>query len=125
FTGPASTEQNYLAEAGYPSAGWMAESWLLGQQLGRTPIQNEYQLAQPEFHANPSAPIWGEIHDLDSDFGPTFPHLRPVALGTEVVNSAIGGSYYPVTGMPSGTYASAFLQGTHWSAVLVNSTSGN
>ena len=61
--------------------------------------------------------------DFDSDFGPTFPHLRPIALGMEVVNSAIGGSYHPVDGMASGTYANAFLQGTDWSAVLVNSTS--
>ena len=62
---------------------------------------------------------------MDADFGPRFPHLRPVALGMEVVNSAIGGSYYPVTGMGSGTSANAFLQGTDWSAVLVNSTSGD
>ena len=124
--GPATTEQYYLSEGGYPSAAWMAQSWLQGQQLQRVPIQNEYQFTQAEYGYNGSlAPIWGIVHDLDSDFGPTFPHLRPIALGMEVVNSAIGGSYHPVDGIPSGTYASAFLQGTDWSAVLVNSTSTN
>ena len=47
---------------GYPSAGWMAaELVAMGQQLGRTPVQNEYQLAQIEFGAGTlEAPIWGE-----------------------------------------------------------------
>ncbi|MGC2305195.1 hypothetical protein [Candidatus Binatus sp.] len=120
--GNAAPEQAYLSEGGYPSAAWMAESWLLAQQIGKTPIQNEYQLGQLEYQ---NAPMWGIVHDLDSDFGPTFPHLRPIALGMEVMNSAIGGNYYPVSGMPSGTYANAFLQGSDWSAILVNSTSSN
>jgi len=97
----------------------------MGQQMGRTPTQNEYQLAQIEYGNKIQAPIWGEVHDFDADFGPAFPHLRPIAMGQEVVNSAIGGVYYPITGMANGTYASAFLLGTHWSAVLVNSTSTN
>jgi hypothetical protein len=125
YSGPGTTEQAYLAQAGFPSAAWMAESWLMGQQMGRTPTQNEYQLAQIEYGNQIQAPIWGEVHDFDADFGPTFPHLRPIAMGQGVVNSAIGGAYYPITGMANGTYASAFLQGTHWSAVLVNSTSVN
>ena len=125
YSPPGSTEQAYLVQAGFPSAGWMAESWLMGQQMGRTPTQNEYQLAQIEFGAAIQAPIWGEVHDFDADFGPAFPHLRPIAMGQGVVNSAIGGAYYPITGMANGTYANAYLQGTHWSAVLVNSNSVN
>ena len=81
YSGPGNTEQAYLSEAGFPSAAWMAESWLMGQQMGRTPIQNEYQLAQIEFGAGIDAPIWGEVHDFDADFGPAFPHLRPIAMG--------------------------------------------
>jgi hypothetical protein len=125
YLGPGTTEMAYLAQAGYPSAAWMAQGWLQAQQQGRTPLQNEYQLAQIEYGHTTQAPIWGEVHDFDADFGPTFPHLRPIAMGEEVVNSVIGGAYYPIAGMASGTYASAFLRGTHWSAVLVNSTSGN
>jgi len=122
YTPSGTTEQAYLAEAGFPSAAWMAESWLLGQQLGRTPIQNEYQLAQVEFGiGGMEAPIWGEIHDLDSDFGPTFPHLRPIAMAQQVVNSAIGGAYYPVKA-PSGTVINAFENAGAWSAALVNTT---
>ena len=46
----------------------------MGQQLRRTPIQNEYQLAQVEFGAgNLDAPIWGIVHDFDADFGPDLP----------------------------------------------------
>ena len=53
------------------------------------PIQNEYQLAQVEFgFSGANAPIWGIVTNFDSDFGPTFPHLRPIAMGMEVVNSA-------------------------------------
>jgi hypothetical protein len=118
WNGPATTEQSYLAEGSYASAGWMAESFLMGQQLGRTPIQNEFTLTQEEYAG---APIWGIVHDLDSDFGPTFPHLRPIAMGEEVVNSAIGGAYYPVNA-PSGTVISAYQNAGAWSAALVNTT---
>jgi hypothetical protein len=112
----------YLSEAGYPSAGWMAESYLLAQQQLRTPIQNEFTLTQPEFgNGGVAAPIWGIVHDLDSDFGPTFPHLRPIAQGMEVVNSAIGGAYYPVKA-PGGTVINAYQNAGAWSAALVNTT---
>jgi hypothetical protein len=120
--GGGNTEQMYLSEGGYPSAAWMAESWLMGQQLGRTPIQNEFTLTQVEFGSGGvNAPIWGFVHDLDSDFGPTFPHLRPIAMAEEVVNSAIGGAYYPVKA-PSGTVINAYQNGGAWSAALVNTT---
>ena len=68
--GPASPEQLYLSEAGYPSAEWMAYSWLLAQKGrnetgvpfpgGRIPVQNEFTLVQNEFGG---APIWGFAHD--------------------------------------------------------------
>jgi hypothetical protein len=124
YSGPGSTEQAYLSEAGFPSAAWMAESWFMGQQMGRTPVQNEYQLAQIEFGAGIEAPIWGEVHDFDADFGPTFPHLRPIAMGQEIVNSAIGGAYYPVNA-PSGTVINAYLNAGAWSAALVNTTASS
>lgn len=120
--GPGSTEQMYLGQVGFPSAAWQAENWILATQL-LVPIQNEYELAQTEQGSNPAYPLWGISHDLDSNFGPPFPHLRPIALGEEVVNSAMGGSYYPVTmpGGVDGVYANAFENGGNWSAVLVNS----
>lgn len=59
----------------------------MDQQLGRTPIQNEFTFTQTELDI---ARIWGAVHDLDCDFGPAFPHPRPIAMGEEVVNSAIG-----------------------------------
>ena len=120
--GGGNTEQMYLSEGGYPSAGWMADNFLLAQQQLRTPIQNEFTLVQPEFGiGGVAAPIWGIVHDLDSDFGPTFPHLRPIALGEQVVNSAIGGAYYPVKA-PSGTVINAYQNAGAWSAALVNTT---
>ncbi len=123
--GPATTEQYYLSEGGYPSAAWMAQSWLQGQQLLRVPIQNEYQLAQAEYgFSGANAPIWGIVTNFDSNFGPTFPHLRPIAMGMEVVNSAIGGAYYPVNA-PSGTVINAYLNAGAWSAALVNTTASS
>ena len=116
--GPGTTEQGYLSEAGYPSAAWMAESWLMAQQLGRTPIQNEFTLTQTELGI---APIWGIAHDLDSDFGPTFPHLRPIAMAEQLVNRAISGAYHPVKS-PSGTVINAYENADAWSAALVNTT---
>jgi hypothetical protein len=121
FLGPGTTEQAYLAEGGYPSAAWMAQSWLQAQQQGRTPLQNEYQLAQIEYGHTTQAPIWGEVHDFDADFGPAFPHLRPIAMGEEIVNSVIGGAYYPVNA-PSGTVINAYQNAAAWSAALVNTT---
>jgi hypothetical protein len=122
YGSPATTEQYYLSEAGFPAAAWQSEGFLMGQQLGRTPIQNEFDLAQVEFGNDGSAaPIWGMIHDLDGDFGPAFPHLRPTAMGEEVVNSAIGGAYYPVQA-PSGTVINAYENAGAWSAALVNTT---
>ena len=125
YAGPGTTEQAYLSEAGFPSAAWMADSWLLGQQELRIPIQNEFVLSQAEFgvggSAATNAPIWGITHDLNSDFGPKFPHLRPIAMGEEVVNSAIGGAYYPVNA-PSGTVINAYQNAGAWSAALVNTT---
>ena len=121
-TGGGNTEQMYLSEGGYPSAGWMANNYLLAQQQLRTPIQNEFTFTQAEFgNGGVAAPIWGIVHDLDSDFGPTFPHLRPIAQGMEVVNSAIGGAYYPVNA-PSGTVINAYENAGAWSAALVNTT---
>ena len=101
---------SYLAQAGYPAAAWMAQSWLQGQQQGRTPVQNMYQLAQPEFGAGIDFPIWGITHDMDADFGPTFPHLRPEALGMGIVNGGIqqGGHLYAITGLPTGIVGSGF-----------------
>src|ERR1700678_3469742 len=90
--------------------------------MGRTPLQNEFQFAQIEYGSAPhAAPIWGEIHDLDSDFGPAFPHIRPVAMGEEVVNRAISGAYYPVKA-PTGTVINAYQNAGAWSAALVNTT---
>ena len=54
----------------------------------------------------------------------TFPHLRPIAMGEEIVNSAIGGAYYPVNA-PSGTVINAYLNAGAWSAALVNTTASS
>jgi hypothetical protein len=135
--GPASTEQHYLSEAGYPSAAWMAYSWLLAQKGrnepgipfpgGRIPVQNEFTLVQTEFGG---APIWGFVHDFDADFGPAFPHLRPIGIGMQVINSAVqqGGALFGVTGGPSSVVVNPYNSNSSgtgaWSAALVN-TSGS
>ncbi len=123
--GPGTTEQAYLSEAGFITAGYMALDWLLGTQR-LAPIQMDYEITQTAQGNSPSYPLWGVNHDLDADFGPTFPHLRPQALAMELVNSAMGGSYYPVnTSGISGVYANAFENNGLWSAVLVNSNSSS
>jgi len=135
ITVPGTVEQAYLSEGGYPSAGWMADNWLLAQQGrnetgvpfpgGRIPLDNEYQLAQNEYGG---APIWGFVHDFDADFGPAFPHLRPIGLGMSVVNSAIqqGGALFGVSGSTSGIIINPYNANTSgsgaWSAALVNTT---
>ena len=104
--GPGSTEQSYLSQTGFTSAAVQALNWLLATQAG-IPIQVEYELTQTEQGSNPAYPLWGISHDLDTDFGPSFPHFRLIALAEKVVNGAMSGSYYPVT-MPSnvtGVYA--------------------
>jgi hypothetical protein len=123
INGPGSSEQSYLSQAGFPSAMWMAETWILGTQA-LMPIQNAFTLAQVEYGLggiNPHNPIWGVVHDLDSDFGPAFPHIRPIGSGMAVVNSAMGGNYYPVAiSAASKVFANAFENGSYWSAALVN-----
>ena len=132
YNGPGTVEQAYLSQAGYPSAAWMAEGWLLAQQGqnegghplgGRIPVQNEFTLTQTEFGI---APIWGIVHNLDSDFGPTFPHLRSIAIGEAVVNSAVqqGGTLFAVNGVTSGVVVNPYNSNSSgtgtWSAALVN-----
>jgi hypothetical protein len=130
---PASPEQLYLSEAGYPSAEWMAYSWLLAQKGrnetgipfpgGRIPVQNEFTMVQNEFEG---APIWGFVHDFDADFGPAFPHLRPIGIGLQVINSAVqqGGALFGVTGGQSSVVVSPYNSNTRgtgaWTAALVN-----
>ena len=133
--GPASPEQLYLSEAGYPSAEWMAYSWLLAQKGrnetgvpfpgGRIPVQNEFTLVQTEFGG---APIWGFAHDFDADFGPTFPHLRPIGIGMEVINRAVqqGGALFGVTGGLGSVVVNPYNSNSSgtgtWSAALVNTS---
>ena len=137
FTGPGSVEQAYLSEGGYGSAGFMAYDWLIGQQGqnqpqqsvpfpgGRVPVQNEYQVAQIEAGG---APMWGVVHDLDCDFGPTCPHLRPIAIAEEIVNAGIqqGGFLYGVNQVPTGITVNAYNSNNSgtglWSASMVNTT---
>lgn len=132
YNGPGTVEQAYLSQAGYPSAAWMAEGWLLAQEGqnegghplgGRIPVQNEFTLTQTEFGI---APIWGIVHNLDSDFGPTFPHLRSIAIGEAVVNSAVqqGGTLFGVNNVTSGVIVNPYNSNSSgtgtWSAALVN-----
>jgi hypothetical protein len=127
LSGGGSSEQSYLSQAGFPSAMWMPEAWLLGMQA-LMPIQNAFTFAQVEFsqYSGFYNPAWGIIHDLDSDFGTPFPHIRPVGLGMSVMNSAIGGSYYPVdTSAMANVYANAFENAGNWSAVLTNGNNAN
>jgi hypothetical protein len=134
YNGPGTIEQGYLSQAGYPSAAWMAEGWLMAQQgynesgggpKGRVPVQNDFTLTQTEFGI---APIWGIVHDLDSDFGPRFPHLRSIGVGEEVVNSAVqqGGALFAVTGGPGSVVVNPYNSNSSgtgmWSAALVNTS---
>lgn len=123
---PGTTEQSYLSQGGFPSAMYMAEDWMLGT-ANRLPIQNAFTFNQIEFgEGGTNNPIWGITHDLDADFGPTFPHIRPIGLGMAVLNSAMAGSYYPVnTSAISNVYANAFQNNGHWSAALTNANNYN
>ena len=129
----STTEQGYLSEAGFPSAGWMAYAWLLGQAGqnengipypgGRLPVANEFVLSQDQFGI---APIWGCVHDFDFDFGPSTPHLRSIGVGMQVVNSASQNNLYGITGLPTGLAGNAYNSnnsGTgNWTAALVNTS---
>jgi hypothetical protein len=74
------------------------------------------------------APIWGFVHDFDADFGPTFPHLRPIGTGMEVINRAVqqGGALFGVTGGPSEVVVNPYNANSNgtgaWTAALVNTT---
>ena len=125
LSGPGSVEQSYLSQAGYPSAMWMAEDWLLGTQA-LMPIIEVFTFSQTEFGFGVFGPLWGITHDLDSDFGPSFPHIRPDGLGMAVLNSAMAGGYYPVnTSAISNVYANAFENNGRWSVALTNGNDNN
>ena len=59
----------------------------------------------------------------DSQFGPTYPHLRPVGQAIELLNSVIQGDYHACTGAPAGVVCAAFLSGGKWNLAAANSNS--
>ena len=117
-SGGSTSEQAYLAEGDLASGTAQAANWMESMQNGAV-LQEEFDLGFME-QGSIHAPIYGCAHDMDSDFGPTFPHLRPRCLALELVNSAIGGNYYATFGNPTGVYTNAFENNGTWSAVLVN-----
>jgi hypothetical protein len=128
--GTARPVEAYSMSAGWVSAGFNGQNWILGLIAG-LPVQNVFNLAQLEFTtANRScasdhgttAALWGIVHDFDSQFGPAFPHIRPIGLAMALVNRAIAGDYYPMdTAAYGGVRGAAFQAAGHWSAAISNS----
>lgn len=143
--GTATPVEAWEMSAGWMAAGFNAQNWILGFAAGSggpnagtlfpMPAQNTFNLAEPEFttgggacpsgHGTDSA-LWGIVHDLDSSFGPTFPHMRPVGWSQALLNRAIGGAYHQMnTAAWPGVYGGAFNQNGAWSAVMTNSNNAS
>jgi hypothetical protein len=139
--GTANPVEGYGMSAGWIAAGFNAQNWILGFLAGSdgpnrgklSPMvaQNLFDLAELEFptpnrfcasgHGTTSA-IWGVVHDFDSDFGPSFPHIRPIGWALALANRAIAGDYHPMaTEEFPGVYGAAFRSVGKWSALLSNS----
>ncbi len=139
--GTATPVEAYEMSAGWMAAGFNGQNWILGFSAGSGGInsgtlypmraQNTFNFAQLEYatpnggcasgHGTTSA-LWGVVHDLDSNFGPAFPHIRPVGLAMSLANRAIAGAYYQMdTSSFAGVYGAAFKSGNNWSALLSNS----
>ena len=141
--GPATAIEAWEMSAGWIAAGINAQNWILGFAAGNggpnagalfpMAAQNTFNLAEPEFstsggacpdgHGTDSA-LWGIVHDMDSSFGPAFPHMRPIGWAQALLNRAIGGAYHQMnTSAWPGVYGGAFNQNGSWSAVMSNSNS--
>jgi len=139
--GTATPIEAFEMSAGWMAAGFNGQNWILGFSAGSRginsgalhpiPVQNTFNFAQLEYttpngactsgHGTTSA-LWGVVHDLDSNFGPAFPHIRPVGWAMSLANRAIAGSYYQMeTSGFAGVYGAAFKSGKDWSALLSNS----
>jgi hypothetical protein len=132
-TNPATPVEAYQVSAGWVAAGFNAQNWILGFMAGSAgpnsgtlspvPVQNTYNIAQHEYSfADNYCPtgqglltaIWGITLDFNRTFGPAWKtnggHIRPIGLMEALLNQAIpqGGSYYEVTGLPSGVVCADF-----------------
>jgi hypothetical protein len=133
---PATTPvEAYQMSAGWIAAGINAQNWILGFMAGTggpnagtlmpVPIQNTFNLAEHEYQTSSFAcgggqggllsALWGITEDFSYQYGPTWNgngghHLRPIGLMEALFNQAIpqGGSYYEVTGLPSGVVCADF-----------------
>jgi hypothetical protein len=91
--------------------------------LSPVPVQNRYNIAQHEYSFADAycstgqgllSAIWGITLDFNTYFGPAWKtngaHIRPIGLMEALLNQAIpqGGSYYEVTGLPSGVVCADF-----------------
>lgn len=143
--GTATAIEAWEMSAGWIAAGFNAQNWILGFAAGNggpnagalfpMPAQNTFNLAEPEFttsggacpsgHGTDSA-LWGIVHDMDSSFGPAFPHMRPIGWAQALLNRAIGGAYHQInTSAWPGVYGGAFNQNGSWSAVMSNSNNAS
>jgi hypothetical protein len=139
--GTATPIEAWDMSAGWIAAGFNGQNWILGFSAGSNGpnsgtlfpalAQNTFNLAQPEFltssggctsgHGTDTA-LWGIVHDFDSTFGPTFPHIRPIGWAEALLNRAIGGAYHQIDTLAwTGIYGAAFLQNGFWSVILSNS----
>jgi hypothetical protein len=134
-TNPATTPvEAYQMSAGWIAAGIHAQNWILGFMAGTggpnsgtlmpVPIQNTFNFAEHEYATASSAcggsqggllsALWGITADFNRNNGPTWytneGHIRPIGLMEALFNQAIpqGGSYYEVTGLPSGVVCADF-----------------
>ncbi len=66
--------------------------------------------------------LWGVVHDVDSSFGPAFPHIRPIGWGEALANKVIAGDYHAMdTSNYTGVYGAAFNNSGNWESLITNS----
>jgi hypothetical protein len=97
--------------------------------------QNAFNFAQAEFTTQnwqcgsgygTTSALWGLVHDWDADFGPKFPHMRPVGWEMALANRVIASNYYSMnTAKFPGVYGAAFEYQGNWSALLSNSNNAS
>jgi hypothetical protein len=123
FNGNAPESQRDPYVAGTASGTALDDRLITGMSAG-VRRQVVYDLAQYNYNISSSVGnmmLWGVANSVASSVS-----LRPTGLAVEMLNSAIGGDFYPVSAIgpaASGITAAAFLSNSSWSMAIVSTNS--
>src|SRR5579863_5014106 len=117
---PESMRDPYVA--GQAAGSALADRLITGMYAGVT-RQNVWNLAQYDYNtgAAGNVALWGIARDLA-----TSSSFRPTGLALQMLNSAVGGAFYPVSASgpgAGGLNAAAFFNNRKWSFAITSANS--